>query len=61
MPCPSHPPWLDHSNYTCTSITIYWLTHTATFTTDQFILHENLCNKIFQMNTSKTIGLFKMF
>jgi hypothetical protein len=22
MPCPSHPPWLDHSNYTWRSVQV---------------------------------------
>jgi hypothetical protein len=22
MPCPSHPPWLDHSNYICRRVQV---------------------------------------
>jgi hypothetical protein len=22
MPCPSHPPWLDHTNYTCRRVQV---------------------------------------
>jgi hypothetical protein len=27
MPCPSHPPWLDHSNYTWTRVQVMKLNH----------------------------------
>jgi hypothetical protein len=23
MPCPTHPPWLDHSNYTCKRVQVF--------------------------------------
>jgi hypothetical protein len=24
IPCPSHPPWLDHSNYTCRRVQVVY-------------------------------------
>jgi hypothetical protein len=35
MPCPSHPPWLDHSNYTCRRIQVMKLALTSTNITFQ--------------------------
>jgi hypothetical protein len=32
MPCPSYPPWLDHSNYTCRRVQV------TTFLIMQFYL-----------------------
>jgi hypothetical protein len=49
MSCPSHPPWLDHSNYTWRRVQVeIWLKYIicSTYSSTRFqIFSRNLCIK----------------